>query len=222
MPALTDVPDNVSFVFHDSLEAESWSPFCADSVAMTRLAPGEYPTRKGHYVSCFTNSCRLSVIINDIVISLYSRRGVRNLNGALEQVKTKLAAWRAQSPAHLKYDAEDLPEICPPPHIISQNLLYHTSVILAHRPFWSGPAHYEACVSAAQSIEKLLLLIERTFGFDNITYLMAYCVYTGASALLRDAKSGNADAAAKVQTFTRALRTGAKKMPAAGTEPRYH
>lgn len=86
-------------------------------------------------------------------------------------------------------------------------------MILAHRPFWSGPAHYEACVSAAQSIEKLLLLIERTFGFDNITYLMAYCVYTGASALLRDAKSGNADAAAKVQTFTRALRTGAKKCP---------
>ncbi|KAK7713944.1 hypothetical protein SLS57_007231 [Botryosphaeria dothidea] len=60
------------------IEAESWSPFCADSVAMTRLAPGEYPTRKGHYVSCFANSCKLSIIINDIIINLYSRRGVLN------------------------------------------------------------------------------------------------------------------------------------------------
>lgn len=90
---------------------------------MTRLAPGEYRTRKGHYVSCFANSCKLSIIINDIIINLYSRRGVLNLNGALEQIMTKLAAWRAQSPAHLKYDAEDLPEICPPPHIISQKYL---------------------------------------------------------------------------------------------------
>lgn len=62
-------------------------------------------------------------------------------------------------------------------------------------------------------MEKLLLLIEGTFGFENITYLMAYCVYTGASALLRDARNGNAEAATKVQTFTRALQVGSVKCP---------
>lgn len=62
-------------------------------------------------------------------------------------------------------------------------------------------------------MEQLLLLFEKTFGFDNLTYLMAYCIYTGATALLQDVKAGNADAFAKMQTFTRALKTGLKKCP---------
>src|SRR5687767_15929372 len=68
------------------------------------------------------------------------------------------------------------------------SLLYHTTVILAHRPFWAARGHYQACISAAHSIERLLLLLERTFSFANITYMMAYCVYTGASAILPDAR----------------------------------
>lgn len=70
-----------------------------------------------------------------------------------------------------------------------------------------------ACRKAADSVEKLLLLLERTFGFSRITYLMAYCIYTATSAMIQDVKSGDIDAKAKMSTFLRALRIGVKSCP---------
>lgn len=100
--------------------------------------------------------------------------------------------------------------------LISTNaisLLYFTTVILTHRPFWAMSEHYQACITAAHSIEKLLLLLEKTFTFANITYMMAYCVYTGASAILPDARDGNLEACAKIQTFIRALEGSLQRCP---------
>ncbi|KAF6813049.1 C6 transcription factor [Colletotrichum musicola] len=93
------------------------------------------------------------------------------------------------------------------------NLLYYTTVILAHRPIWSVASSYQACISAAKSIEKLLLLLEATFGLENITYLMGYCIYTGASAELEDTNKGDPDASAAMQTYLRALNTSMKRCP---------
>lgn len=63
-------------------------------------------------------------------------------------------------------------------------------------------------------MEKLVLLLESTFGLDNITYLMGYCIYTGASAVLEDAKSSNQGVAHPVlRTFLRALNTGMRRCP---------
>lgn len=93
-------------------------------------------------------------------------------------------------------------------------MLYYASVILAHRPFWSVPAHYEACISAARAIEKLVLLLESTFGLENITYLMGYCIYTGASAVLEEAKISNQGTAhPELRTFLRALNAGMLRCP---------
>jgi hypothetical protein len=84
---------------------------------------------------------------------------------------------------------------------------------LAHRPFWSIPTYYNVCISAARSIEKLILLLETTFGLENITYLMGYCIYTGASAILEDAKKDNGAANATMQTYLRALNAGMSRCP---------
>ena len=92
-------------------------------------------------------------------------------------------------------------------------MLYFTTVILAHRPFWSAPGHYATCINASQSIEKLVLLLERTFGLDNITYLMGYCIYTGASAILEDAKNRKGTANSTLKTFLRALNTAMRRCP---------
>ena len=43
--------------------------------------------------------------------------------------------------------------------------------------------------------------------------MMAYCAYTGASAILPDARDGDAHALAKIQTLTRALETSLKRCP---------
>lgn len=58
-----------------------------------------------------------------------------------------------------------------------------------------------------------MLLLESTFGFENITYLMGYCIYTGASAVVEEAKKGGAEANAAMQTYLRALNTGMRRCP---------
>lgn len=93
------------------------------------------------------------------------------------------------------------------------SMLYYTTIILLHRPFYSSSAHHIACRRAADSLEKLLLLLEKTFGFSRITYLMAYCIYTGASVMTHDVKTGDAEARGKMQTFLRALQHGMVACP---------
>jgi hypothetical protein len=56
-----------------------------------------------------------------------------------------------------------------------------------------------------------MLLFERTFGFTRITYLIAYCIYTGASVMVHDVNKGNVDA--KMMTFLRALKDGITTCP---------
>jgi hypothetical protein len=90
-------------------------------------------------------------------------------------------------------------------------MLYFASVILTHRPFWSVPIYYQVCIQASQSIEKLVLLLETTFGLDNITYLMGYCIYTGASVSLEDAKKTSNSAHPTLRTFLRALNSGMRR-----------
>jgi hypothetical protein len=91
------------------------------------------------------------------------------------------------------------------------SMLYYASVILTHRPFWSVSQHYKTCVMAAEGIERLVLLLETTFGFGSITYLMGYCIYTGASVSLEDAKKTNNSEHPKLRTFLRALHSGMRR-----------
>lgn len=93
------------------------------------------------------------------------------------------------------------------------SLLFYTAVILLHRPFYSIPAHHAACRGASECMEKLLLLLEKTFGFTRITYLIAYCIYTGASVMVQDVKVGDVHAGIMMQTFLRALKQGQRTCP---------
>jgi hypothetical protein len=92
-------------------------------------------------------------------------------------------------------------------------MLYFATIILAHRPFWAVPSHYRTCMDAAACIEKLVNLLDTTFGLDNITYLMGYCIYTGASAVLEHAKKNSGINDATLQTFIRALNSAKEKNP---------
>ncbi|EUC34691.1 hypothetical protein COCCADRAFT_92797 [Bipolaris zeicola 26-R-13] len=215
LPAITEsLPHSTLDQLDDSMELESWSPYYGDPVDIAKLTQSRYAPQTSRAVSCFANSCKLSIIINDIISQLYSRRSREITESALRDIKVRLDVWRAESPAHLRYEPDYIPAVSPPPHIVSQNLLYYTAVILAHRPFWSVPAHYETCIAAAHGIERLVLLLDSTFGLENITYLMGYCIYTGASAVLEDAQRCNQGAAHPVlRTFLRALNAGMRLCP---------
>ena len=52
-----------------------------------------------------------------------------------------------------------------------------------------------------------------TFGLSNITYMMGYCIYTGASAILEDAKRGEGASFDTLRTYLRALNAGMKNCP---------
>ncbi|PVH80506.1 hypothetical protein DL98DRAFT_560308 [Cadophora sp. DSE1049] len=204
LPTLTDIPAENPPRFKDF-----WSPHHGPDVTFTVLPANQYPAMKSHAISCFENSCKLAIIISDIILQFYSRRAPEDVEGALRRLKERLDDWRARSPRHLVLDPDSLPSVCCPPHILTQNLLYYTTVILLHRP----TGHQAACRSAANSIEKLLLLLEGTFGFTRVTYLIAYCIYTGASAMIQGVKSGDTDANTRMETFLRALNIGVQSCP---------
>ena len=102
------------------MELALWQPYWDGSVNLTKLRYGEYPPAKSYTVSCFVNSCRLSIIINDIIVHLYCRRSQAITETALRDIKRRLDVWRTQSPEHLRYEPDALPSISPPPHIIAQ------------------------------------------------------------------------------------------------------
>jgi hypothetical protein len=220
------------FAVDTSADSELWCPHFADSLNMTKHSLIQYPPTKSYTVTAFVNSCKLSIIIHDIITTLYYRRDKSTIETAFQEIQDHLENWRAQSPREVKLDPDNLPSICPPPHIVSQkyvntlhlprpiptshllttpSMLYYASIILTHRPFWTVPQCYSICLSASQSIASLVLLLETTFGLDNITYLMGYCIYTGASVSLEDAKETNNPDHPTLRTFLRALNAGMRR-----------
>jgi hypothetical protein len=133
----------------DSAESDTWSPYHEDTSPLTRLAPNKYPAMQSNAVSCFANSCRLSVIINDIIVQLYAKRSREMTETSLNDIKARLDCWRAESPPHLRYDPEHLPTACPPPHIISQKSVTSNHALLY--PYVLTPSSTVYCISLLSS-----------------------------------------------------------------------
>lgn len=210
-PAMTELPSvHYPELLDDFQEHDLWVPEDGSASGSDDAATPVFPPMKFLIVSCFVNSCKLSVIISDIILCLYSGRHGEDVDVASRAIRERLDSWRAHTPDHLKIDPNNVPDICPVPHVLSQNLLYFATTILLHRPFNSSAVHHAACRQAADSAEKLILLFERTHGLDRISYLSAYCVYTSASVLVQDAKAGEPLASRRMETFLRALAAGAK------------
>ena len=102
----------------DTVEHETWPPVSPGPDASSAFP--HYPAQKAHAASCFINSCKLAVIINSIMLQLYSRRGNPDLHTALPNLPNRLDEWRRQSPAHLVLDPDNLPPYSPPPNILTQ------------------------------------------------------------------------------------------------------
>lgn len=107
----------------DSVEHETWTPQTGTSTSMANPSLGEYPYYKTHAISCFTNSCKLAIILNDIIMRLYSRRQDVDLPSAFVNIRDRLDTWRNTSSPHLVYNTDKLPRFCPPPHILTQKFV---------------------------------------------------------------------------------------------------
>ena len=154
--------------------------------------------------------CRLSVILNDLMHGIYSStiRSRRDQDESDRHGTSKSASdtpfirisrdiqeWWVSLPSYLRIPRDQLPDLAPPSHIVSLNVLYHTARILLHRPFVIGSQNmsqpaaqksYAICIEATRAIHDLLILQANTFGFSHITYLNSYGAYIAATiAVLR-------------------------------------
>ncbi|KAK7980276.1 carbohydrate esterase family 12 protein [Apiospora arundinis] len=174
-------------------ELQNWQPF-AYSVQST-----QYPGSPAYSVSTFTSLCRLSVVMSDILSSIYTERtfdqSAVELCAVLEKLNSKLAAWKDALPSHLTFDPVKPTQI-PPPHVLSLHAMYHVLAILLHRPFVADGHLYNTsrsipvnsfliCASAADSIAALLRAYDKAFSVRHAPYLISYATYVAATIHVR-------------------------------------
>jgi hypothetical protein len=84
------------------------------------------------------------------------------LEHRISMLVLEIQKWFADLPSFLRLTPGNLLKFCPPLHIVSLNLLYHTTVRLLHRPFIIGATDlqsssasesYQICVIAARESE---------------------------------------------------------------------
>ena len=196
MPNFLAGTESIPLEFQDDYtETEPWQPFYgSDRLDKT---DNPYPPTPGHVISCFTALCKLCKILCRLMLELYSpgshprAESVRDSKMAVfVTINEELGQWWVGFPPFLKIDPQQIPAISPPHHIASLNLMYHTTLILLHRPRVAGqrdlnaPAvqrSWKICKTAMRNIHDLLQMYIGTFGFSHITYMNSYCTYTAAT-----------------------------------------
>lgn len=84
-------------------------------------------------------------------------------------------------------------------------MLFHTTKILLHRPFWTNASCRTICQEAGKAVEHLLVLFETTYGLTHMTYLSAYCAYTAATVAMLDLHDHIEGSQQRVNTYLRIL-----------------
>ena len=204
-PATDDIP--LSFM-DDYSDTDLWAPYYGETPKPDHASAPNYPPCPGYVVSCFRQLCKLCVILNDLMQDIYSPEAAARREDDENSAEAKAANeepfirisrdlrdWLICLPPHLRISPDQMPQLAPPVHIMSLNLLYHTTVILLHRPVvlgagdntQAGPYRsYQTCLQATAAIHDLLILQSNTFGLSHVSYLNAYSAYIASTiAVLR-------------------------------------
>lgn len=196
MPNFMMGAENVSLQFLDDFtDHDPWVPFYGPDPKAAELPP--YPSTPGHVMSCFTELCKLCKILTRVMLELYSSQSASHSDNSSDprmavfmEIKKELQDWHSSLPPFLHIPRNDMPELSPPPHITSLNLMYHNALILLHRPHVAGgdvPSSaairesWKICRGATTAIYNLLKMYIHTFGYHHITYMNSYCTYMAAT-----------------------------------------
>lgn len=119
-PSLPESPNFEPSILDESIEEEIWNPVHSNAGAVAFSA-------QTHGISCFKNFCKLGVIIQDVLATIYAMKPNTDIVAFVQHARNRLEAWRANSPPHLTASATS--SLCPPPHILSQKYgHYHVFV----------------------------------------------------------------------------------------------
>jgi hypothetical protein len=108
-------------------------------------------------VSCFTALCSLSMILSTIMFEIYGssspqdthasappREERNSKNFSFIKISSAIQKWWVELPDVIRLNVKNLPNLSPPLHILTLNLLYHTTLILLHRPFIIGKTKFDS------------------------------------------------------------------------------
>ncbi|KAI8888614.1 hypothetical protein K501DRAFT_18319 [Backusella circina FSU 941] len=130
----------------------------------------------------FIHLIRICDILGHVLKNIYYVRSLQNMTQKqVEQVLTtwnrKLHQWSSQLPESLNPNSSHLPTA-----VCQLHMIYHTTVILLHRPFLQSNQSLiqnplpssSVCVSAADSI---LSMVSSLLAENRIKYVLNYAVY---------------------------------------------
>ncbi|KAM3517189.1 hypothetical protein NHJ13051_009209 [Beauveria bassiana] len=193
-------------------ELEPWTPF---AYSESRL---DFEVTPAYSTSTFASLCRLSLVMSDILSTIYTERSSdqspSKLAGERMNLHKKLRNWEESLPSHLEIDATKLRQRqFPPPHVFSLHAMHHVLVILLHRPFVADGHLYSTsrqisvdsfmkCASSASAIVQLLRAYHAAFSIRRAPYLISYATYVAATIHARIAarRSRGSTAHAKLAT----------------------
>ncbi|KAK5735753.1 hypothetical protein LTR17_007925 [Elasticomyces elasticus] len=128
-PQLREMPFAKHCLLDDADDLEEWRPvyLCDTEQA--------YPPTHSLSTSTFSAFGELAVLVDQIYAMVYGVPGTRRIDVAkLHDLERQLRTFYDALPAHLRFTDTSI-TLCPPPHILSLNILYHTLLILLYRPF---------------------------------------------------------------------------------------
>jgi hypothetical protein len=153
-------------------------------------------------VSTFQQLCLLSKIMTKIINTFYVVGATpHNAQASLQLVDNALEAWRENLPTHLDFQPRLLQSsstLCPPPNLMNVHALYHSLLILLHRPFISdghlrsmatASLSWGRCTSAARSITSISLAWRTAYTLRGAPYLLSYAIYVACTIHVRNAAS---------------------------------
>ncbi|CAM1503501.1 Fc.00g010920.m01.CDS01 [Cosmosporella sp. VM-42] len=193
-PRLREMDNRVPIQFLD--EFEELEPFNTLTYAPESIQT-EYPT---YSVSGFEQLCKLSIVMDRILSSLYAERfSTKNPVELLRQSRKlhdELKQWREMMPVHLKIQLDDPKTSTILPHTLSLLSMYNSLVILLHRPFVSeghlqsvsesaANNAFATCATAAFEIHQILQLYRQHFCMKTVPYFVSYATYVSATIHVR-------------------------------------
>ncbi|KAI9155735.1 Nitrogen assimilation transcription factor nirA [Paramyrothecium foliicola] len=151
-----------------------------------------------HSVSTFQQLCMLAKIMTSIINRFYVVGATfLNAQNSLQHVDHALQQWRQNLVPELDFQPW-LSSHSQPPNVMVLHNLYHSLIILVHRPFISdghlrsavAPARsWEKCTVAARSITSIALTYKSAYTLSGAPYVLGYTIYVACTIHVRNAAS---------------------------------
>ncbi|KAI1612428.1 fungal-specific transcription factor domain-containing protein [Exophiala viscosa] len=199
-PAAINLRDShVSRDFLDTLEEQELHVPYIDPKYPNPPNPQFATPTPAYSVSTFQQLCLLSRIMAKIINTFYVvGASPRNGQARLQIVDKALQAWRTQLPPKLEFESQQIGSTLasyPPPNLMNVHALYHSLVVLLHRPFVSDghlrstatPAlSWGRCTCAARSITNIAMAWKDAYSLRGAPYLLSYAIYVACTIHVRN------------------------------------